>query len=82
MFTNLLFGSNAVTLGKHAAGVDFTTSGAAVVTLGDFRRTVTSSTPTTVADAVRAVVGEKITADQAAVDRRRLIEDTRRALGN
>ncbi len=85
-FVRGLFGviPNAeITLGKHNITVDFGdgTETPALILEG-YVEDVTELTVEGIVAAARAVVGRKVADDQIDLDRQRLVEDVRRALGN
>ena len=85
-----LVSPNEVKLGQHNVLIDFESytdpeSGAHIepaAILGDYEEPIRDFTAAGIESAVRAVVARKVADDQIDIDRARLIEDVRRALGN
>ena len=78
--------SQVIKYGKHKVDVYFDdkANGETVVfaSLGEFEVGVGGVTPQSIAGAVRAVVDQYATAQQAQVERQRALEDAKRLLGN
>jgi hypothetical protein len=78
--------ANEIKLGQHTVVVDFGDAFVPgcdpAVFLGGYEEPIVELSPAGIESAVRAIVARKVADDQIDIDRTRLIEDVRRALGN